>query len=220
MYEVCPVGAHYMHGKVERKIRHAKECFEKHFHGERLSVIQWESLSAQVANTMNNLPIGLGNISKDLENIDLITPNRLMLARNNNRCPVGPVKVSSDVGKLIEQNNNILTVWFRAWLTSCVPSLIFQPKWFRSDRDLKVGDVVLFLKSEKEFEQLYQYGMVSDLKVSRDHKIRQVEIEYQNFNEGTKRRTTRGVREIVVIHQVDELGLVWELKCLADSVSE
>ena len=76
------------------------------------------------------------------------------------------------------------------------------------------------LKSEKEFEQLYQYGMVSDLKVSRDHKIRQVEIEYQNFNEGTKRRTTRGVREIVVIHPVDELGLVRELNRLADFVSD
>ena len=97
---------------------------------------------------------------------------------------------------------------------------MFQPKWFRSDRDLKVGDIVLFLKSEKEFEQLYQYVMVCDLKVSRDLKIRQVEIEYQNVNEGTKRRTTRGVREIVVIHPVDELGLVRELNRLADSISD
>ena len=219
-YEVCPVGAHYMHGKVERKIRHAKDCFGKHFHGERLSVIQWESLSAQVANTMNNLPIGLGNLSKDLENLDLITPNRLMLARNNDRSPIGPVKVSSDVGKIIEQNNDIFAVWFKAWLISCVPSLMFQPKWFRSDRDIKMGDIVLFLKSEKEFEQLYQYGIVCDLKVSRDLKIRQVEIEYQNVNEGTKRRTSRGVREIVVIHPVDELGLVRELNRLADSISD
>ena len=143
-----------------------------------------------------------------------------MLARNNDRSPVGPVEVSSDVGKIIERNNDIFTVWFKAWLISCVPSLMFQPKWFRSDRDLKVGDIVLFLKSEKEFEQLYQYGRVCDLKVSRDLKIRQVEIEYQNVNEGTKRRTTRGVREIVVIHPVDELGLVRELNPLADSISD
>ena len=26
-YEVCPVGAHYMHGKVERKIQHVKQNF-------------------------------------------------------------------------------------------------------------------------------------------------------------------------------------------------
>ena len=28
-YETCPVGAHYMHGKVERKIRQVKESFAK-----------------------------------------------------------------------------------------------------------------------------------------------------------------------------------------------
>lgn len=118
-------------------------------------------------------------------------------------------------GKIITQNNNMFTVWFRAWLVSYVPTLMFQPKWFRSDRDPKVGDVVLFLKSEKEFEKLYQYGIICDLKVSRDHKIRQIEIEYQNVNESTKRRTTRGTREVVVIHPVNELGLVRELNTLA-----
>ena len=28
-FETCPVGAHYMHGKVERKIKHVKESFSK-----------------------------------------------------------------------------------------------------------------------------------------------------------------------------------------------
>ena len=28
-FETCPVGAHYMHGKVERKIRHGQESFLK-----------------------------------------------------------------------------------------------------------------------------------------------------------------------------------------------
>ena len=219
LYEVCPVGAHYMHGKVERKIRHVKESFQKHLNNDRLSVIHWESLGDQVANSINNLPIGVGNVSKDLENIDLITPNRLLFARNNDRCPAGTLVVSNDLGKLIEQNNKLFTVWFRAWLVSYVPSLMLQPKWFNSDRDPKVGDVVLFLKSDKEFEKIYQYGMICDLKISRDHKIRQIEIEYQNVNEATKRRTTRGTREVVVIHPVHELGLVRELNMLASKVS-
>ena len=28
-FETCPVGAHYMNGKVERKIRHVQESFMK-----------------------------------------------------------------------------------------------------------------------------------------------------------------------------------------------
>ena len=123
--------------------------------------------------------------------------------------------ITENLGKIIQQNGEIFEVWFRAWLTSCVPNLMIHPKWFRSDIDPQVGDVVLFLKSDKEFEKLYQYGIICDMKRSRDGKIRQVDIEYQNHSEGVKRRTTRGTREIVVIHPYDELGLIRELNILA-----
>ena len=218
-FEVCPVGAHYMHGKVERKIRSTKESFAKHLQNERLSVIEWETLGDTVANSINNLPIAISNETRDLENIDLLTPNRLMLGRNNNRCPVGPVQVTEDIGKIIQRNEMIFSTWFRAWLVSYVPSLIIQPKWFRSDLDPKIGDIVLFLKSEKEFEKVYQYGMISDVKASRDGKIRQLEIVYQNSNERTKRFTSRGTREVVIIHHIDELGLIRELNILATNAN-
>ena len=217
-FQVCPVGAHYMHGRVERKIRDVKDSFAKHLHSHRLSIMQWETLGDQVANSINNMPIAIGNVTKDLENLDLITPNRLLLARNNNRCPTGCVTVSEDVGKLIKQNSSIIETWFRAWLTSYVPTLMFQPKWFRSDRDPKVGDVILFLKSEKDFEKIFQYGLICDLKSSRDGRIRTLDIEYQNHTEKVKRRTTRGTREVVVIHPFEELGLIRELNVLFDNL--
>ena len=113
---------------------------------------------------------------------------------------------------------HVFSVWFRAWLTSYVPTLVMQPKWFCSDRDLKKGDVVLFLKSDKEFNKQYQFGMISDIKKSRDLKIRQVEIEYQNYSEKIKRRAIRGTREIVMIHPVDELGLIRELNLLSQNL--
>ena len=217
-YEVCTVGAHYMHGKVERKIRHIRESFSKIFCNNRLSTIQWETLGDQVANSVNNLPIATRYVTRDVENLDLLTPNRLLLARNNDRCPAGPVNISENIGKIIEQNKSLYQAWFKAWLTSYVPLLMFQPKWFKSDRDPKIGDVVLFLKSESELDKQYQYGIISDLKVSRDGKIRQVEVEYQNSSEHTKRRVFRGTREIVLIHPIGELGLVRELNNMFNSL--
>ena len=217
-FEPCPVNAHYMHGKVERKIRHVRETFSKHLQNEKLSLIQWETLGYQVANTINNLPIASGKATRGLEHLDLITPNRLILGRNNSRSPVGMISVTEDIGRIMTQNNDIFQVWYKAWLTSCVPSLMQHPKWFKSDIDPKIGDIILFLKSEKEFESIYQYGLITDLKVSRDGKIRQVEIEYQNYNENTKRKTNRGTREICVIHPFDDLGLIRELNILATSL--
>ena len=217
-YEICPVGAHYMHGKVERKIKHVKESFSKNLQNERLSTMQWETLAYQVANSINNLPISLGNETKDLENLDLLTPNRLLLARNNDRCPVGTLSVTEDTGKIIKQNNALFEVWFRSWLISYVPTLMFQPKWFNSNYDPKVGDIVLFLKSDKDFEKIYQYGKICALTLSKDGKIRRAEVEYQNHTEKIRRRTDRGIRELVVIHPESELGLIRELNAIASSL--
>ena len=205
-FQPCPVGAHNFHGKVERKIKEIRRSFEKEFSNQRLSIIQWETLAQQVVNSINNLPIGLGNKVESLENIDLVTPNRLLLGRNNNRCPTEPLLLSQDVKKIISTNADIFRVWFKTWLVSCVPVLIEQPKWFKTSTNLQVGDVVLFLKNEKELETQYQYGMVSKVYPGSDGLIRSVDVDYQNHSENVRRTTKRGVRNLVVIHSVHEIG--------------
>ena len=92
-----------------------------------------------------------------------------------------------------------------------MPTLLDQPKWFITDRDICAGDVVLFLKSDKKFDRQYQYGQVIAIIPSRDGLIRVVEIEYQNNNEDCKRVTKRGVRDVVVIHPIGEIGTSREL---------
>ena len=116
--------------------------------------------------------------------------------------------------KIIQENAQIFETWFKCWLISYVPTLMSQPKWFNSDRDSKIGDVVLFPKSDKEFDKQYQYGIITEVKVGRDRRIREVKIQYKNHNENVKCSTNRGVREIVVIHPVDELDIMREVSTL------
>ena len=214
-FHPCPVGSHYYHGKVERKIREIRKCVEKELGNKRLSIIQWETLGQQISNSINNLPIGLGNNGDTLENLDLLTPIRLLLGRNNTRCPTAPLVLTNDVKKIVQTNKEIFNVWFRSWLVSYVPTLVPQPKWFQTNRHIAVGDIVLFSKSDKEFENIYQYGLVKVVHPGKDVLIRSVEVEYRNSNEKTKRLTTRGARELVVVHPFDELGLSKELFDLA-----
>ena len=87
---------------------------------------------------------------------------------------------------------------------------MLQPKWFNSDQDSKVRDV-LFLKSDKEFNKHYQYGIITKTKISRDGKFWKIEIEYHNHNEN-KKRHTRGVLDVIVLH-IDELGMMHKLRC-------
>ena len=123
-FRTCPVGAHYMHGKVERKIKEVKKSVQINVQKERLSLIQWETLMHQISNSINNLPIGLKNRTLELENLDLITPNRLILGRNNERSPNAPLIICSDHKKMIENNSIIFKAWFKAWMISFVPLLI------------------------------------------------------------------------------------------------
>ena len=210
-YQVCPVGGHNMHGKVERKIRSIKESLEKSVINERLSILQWETIGSQIANSINDLPISLGSVVSDLENLDLITPNRLRLGRNNERSPVGSMNVTNDPSKFMKLNKQIYNTWFEAWLISHVPRLMEHPKWFQSDKDLQVGDIILFLKNENGLAGDYQYGMIDAVHKSMDGKIRSVDVRYRNHNENTNRITRRASRQLIVIHQIDDVDIMVEL---------
>ena len=216
--EVCPVGGHNFHGKVERRIKHVRESLSKSVHNERLGILQWETMAASIANCINNLPLALGNVKGDFEMMDLITPNRLLLGRNNDRSPDVPLNVEGSFDKILRQNQKVFNSWFECWLITHVPKLIEQPKWFQSDRDLKEGDVVLFLKQESELSHTYQYGIVHSVVVGRDGCIREVEVRYRNSTEKTDRFTRRATRSLVMIHPVDEITIMQELGTVAAAV--
>ena len=216
-YIPCPVGAHYVHGKVERKIREVRKSIAIAIQKERLSVFQWETLMAQIGNSINNMPIGLKNKVTNVEHLDLITPNRLILGRNNDRCGNAPLVIVPDHKKMIQSNADIFRSWFEAWIVSYVPTLVERSKWHKTDQPINVGDIVLFLKSEREYDLQYQYGIVNNISKGRDGLIRKVIVQYQNHNENVKRSTERGVRELVVVSPVDELDIYESLNQLYDN---
>ena len=219
-FDICPVGGHNFHGKVERKIRTIKESLERSIHKERLSVLQWETLCSQISNAINDLPIALTKSTSDLENADLITPNRLKMGRNNDRSPVGTLRITSDPQKIMQSNKLIFDSWFKVWLVSYVPNLMYHPKWFVDDAHLKKGDVVLFLKHEKELSDTYQYGMIEEVSPGQDGKIRTANVRYRNYNENVDRYTTRSVRQLVMIHSaedIDELHEMYKTTFFSDS---
>ena len=98
--------------------------------------------------------------------------------------------------KILDANAQLFRAWFKGWLICCVPSLMERPKWHKSDKQMNIGDVVLFLKSEREYDEQYQYGIVKSIFKGKDDVIRKVDVEYQNHNESVKRVTQRGVRDL------------------------
>ena len=179
-------------------------------HNERLSLMQWESLSAVIANSINDLPLAVGSFA-DFEIMDLITPNRLLLGRNNQRSPVGEMVSCGKPSKLIDENNQIYNAWFECWLLNHVPKLMHQSKWYHGNANLQVGDIVLFTKVDSSISLSYTYGMIIGVEYSKDGIVRKVRVKYQNHNEGTPRETYRSVRNLVLLHSIDDIDLMDEL---------
>ena len=70
---------------------------------------------------------------------------------------------------------------------------------------------MLFLKNESDLSSTYQYGLVDEVEVGRDSKVRKVRVRYRNASENTDRTTYRAVRSLVLIRRVDESSIMEEL---------
>ena len=213
--DTCGVGGHHQHGKVERKIRQIKETFNKSLHNVRISVLQWQTVAEETANSINNLPIGVGNSRNsnlELDDLDIITPNRLRFGRNNERAPLGPAYISNDPFKFMDLNQEIFESWWEHWLTSAAPQLMEKPVNWKGGDDLEKGDVVLFRKTEGDFGAgVYQYGLVDSVLPSADGRVRNVNVKYRNFDENVDRITKRSVKALILIHKIDELNIMKEM---------
>ena len=192
---------------------------EKIAQNQRLSILQWETLSATIANKINNMPLALRGICSNVENLDIITPNRLKMGRNNERNPTGPVRFVSP-SQIIKDNEKFFDAWFENWLVSHVPRLLQQNKWFTSNEPMKKCDIVLFLKQDSKLLSEYQYGIVVDVELSRDGEVRKASVKYKNANERVFRETRRAARTLVVIHHVDELDIVTELNSIGSFIEK
>ena len=219
-FDTCPVGGHNMNGKVERKIRDIRASLSKSVHNERLSILEWETLLCQISNSINDMPLGYSSYSNDLESIGLITPNRLKLGRNNDRSPAEPLYVTGKCNKFLRENQKIFQSWFEHWLISYIPKLVNQPKWFRSDVELSVGDIVLFLKTDSEISTTYQYGIIDSLIRSKDNIVRSVNVRYRNHTENIDRITKRAVRSLVLIHHIYDIDVTKEVGVIATLADE
>jgi hypothetical protein len=225
-YAAAPVGGHNQHGAVERSIREIRKLFDVIFTSckYKLDVLSFESAFAFVSNDLNNFPICSSPGFKDSAELEILTPNRLLLGRNNRRSMSGPCTVDSK-SKMLESLEAVFQVWWSLWNDIKLADFVSKPpKWFRSSPNLEVGDLVVFVKDgsdQKLGEVVWTVGRVVEAQPSRtDGKVRQVKIEYKNSsefknNKAPTRTTNRAARSVARLAQEGELGLMQELAAAA-----
>ena len=71
------------------------------------------------ANSVNNLPIAreassMSGVKQDVDNMDLITPNRLKFGRNNDMAPITPAILTNDPKKITVATWRAFEAWWRS----------------------------------------------------------------------------------------------------------
>ena len=212
-FEVCPVGAHEAHGLVERSIREVKKVFLAVFGGVKMDVLRLETVFAWVSNELNSLPMCLGNEYRNLDHTDLITPNRLLLGRNNTRAVAG-LPMDCQPSNVVLQNDEIQKAWWQVWVGERLRQLVPRPdKWRKGEPDVQIGDVVVFVRDKNEIGGFtWRIGEVTAVETSADGVTRRAVIQYklQRANgemEAGFRTTRRSTRHLAVIVREEELDL-------------
>ena len=60
--------------------------------------------------------------------------------------------------------------------------------------------------------------LISTVWFGRDQKVRTATVKYQNHNIEFDRETRRSIRQLIVIHRIDELDIIHELGRIATIV--
>ena len=155
----------------------------------------------------------------------MICPNHLRVGRMNKRALDGPLRLPQNKMEMLKDVDDKYKTWFRIWRDSYVPKLMFRPKWFKTDRDLLVGDLVYFVKKDGALNNKWTMGVVESVVRGRDGIIRKAIIKYCNSSEqklsmsknqtqddsSFPRYTERAVRKLIKIFSLEETSTAEDL---------
>lgn len=85
---------------------------------------------------------------------------------------------------------------------------------FRTEYDLKDGDIVLFLKKDSTINKIHEYGKVKSVEKSSEDIIQKLRVKYRNANESIDRETYQQVRQLIMIDPVGEMDIIHSLNSI------
>ena len=196
--------AHQQQGRVEAKVKNIRKMLQAWSTStdECNTLIGWETLFAQVASAINDVPIARGSASAPSDpGWEIITPNWLMLGRNNHRQLDGPIKVTNCPQTQLERNRLISARWYEIFIQRL--SLLIPSPAAEHDRQPELGDVVLFVFLDPNFKTLWVWklGVIEEKQSRSTYKIR------YSGSDGEKKHVLRAVAQISVIVPVGQLAV-------------
>lgn len=169
--------APWQNGVCEALIRSVKRLLVIVIGENVLSFGELQTVLFEVANLLNERPIGL-KPGYDINLGTYLCPNDLLLGRASNKVPDGPMIDTIDVRKRFSFIQSIVTSFWRRWMRDYFPTLTIRQKWHTAQRNLKKGDIVL-VQDKDMIRGNWKLAQVCEAEPGRDERVRDVVIRYK-----------------------------------------
>ena len=204
----APADSPWYQGAVESLIKIAKRAIIFAVGKRRLSVPEFLTVCTEVANLLNERPIGtLPSTDSDLR---VLTPNSLLLGRATSKNPGmwQPYTRGHNPKNRYHLVQSTIDDFWGKWIQLYAPTLVIQRKWNVHTRNLRLGDVVI-VADRNVLRGEYRLGIVKEVFPDADGKVRRVLVTYKNFRVGNIGQKYYGVSDTVTVSRsVHRLALL------------
>ena len=177
-----PPAASHMGGVWERQVRTIRKVLMGVISQQTLNDEALMTLLTIVEGIVNNRPIT--RLSDDPRDETPLTPNHLLLLRQGPSVPPGLFVERDQYRRRWRSVQYLADLFWKRWITEYIPRLQERQKWVDSQRNVKVGDLVLVNQSNNTPRNKWPLGIVTNVYRSKDGHVRSVEL-----------RTTTGTYE-------------------------
>ncbi|CAG2248710.1 unnamed protein product [Mytilus edulis] len=165
-----PPNASHRGGVWERMIRTTRKILRALANEQLLTDEQLLTFMAEAERIVNDRPIT--PVSNDSRDLPVLTPNMLLLMKNNTSIPQGVFDEKDVYAKRWwKQIQYLANVFWRRWLREYLPTLQQRNKWQREQRDVRIDDIVIIADDHTPRGQ-WPLGRVIEVIRSRDSLIR------------------------------------------------
>ena len=170
-----PPNASHRGGVWERMIRTTRKILRALANEQLLTDEQLLTFMAEAERIVNDRPITA--VSNDSRDLPVLTPNMLLLMKNNTSIPQGVFDEKDVYAKRWwKQIQYLANVFWRRWLREYLPTLQQRNKWQREQQDVKIDDIVIVADDHTSRGQ-WPLGRVIEVIRSRDSLIRSCVIK-------------------------------------------
>ena len=190
-----PADAPWYNGSTEALVKTTKRALQVTIGDHAFTFSEFLTIMFETADLVNQRPIGK-KPQAPLES-SYLCPNDLILGRASSAAPQGSFLENVNEVDRYYYIQSVINNFWKRWSREVLPHLVLEPKWHVEKRNVKTGDIMVFLLDSSPLRGEWIRGRVSKVMYSEDKRVRRVEVTYKRGD--TSITVLRPVQRLIVM---------------------